>query len=154
MSTTAKKPVRVLGIIGLVAGLAMIVVGGATWGVVTSQLNDQRITVSADAPFLAGTTVNNPLSAYAQAQIIEEHTMKITSGKTYAELDREDPLRTTAQQGAFLRASLFTSVIAYGVAALVIGMGVLVAGNGYALTRIATGAKVDAKVEENTLATV
>ncbi|QAY62759.1 aromatic ring-opening dioxygenase LigA [Xylanimonas allomyrinae] len=141
MSTT-HKPVRILGIVGLVAGLAMIVIGGATWGVVSAQLDDQRITVAADASFMAGTAVNNPLSAFAQAQVIDKHTLDITGGKTFAELDREDPLRATAQQGAFLRASLFTSVIAYGVAALVMGLGVLVAGNGYALTRIAAGAKV------------
>ncbi|ACZ30676.1 hypothetical protein Xcel_1653 [Xylanimonas cellulosilytica DSM 15894] len=139
MSTTA-KPVRLLGVLGLVAGLLMVVVGGATWGVVSSQLAEQRITVSENAPFLAGTTVDNPLAAFAQAEAIDKDSQNITGGKTYAELDREDPVRSTAQAAAFLRASLFTSVIAYGVAALVIGLGVLVAGNGYALTRIAAGA--------------
>ncbi|ACZ30675.1 hypothetical protein Xcel_1652 [Xylanimonas cellulosilytica DSM 15894] len=142
MSTTAAKPVRVLGVVGLVAGLLMVVIGGATWGIVSSQLADQRITVAEDASFMAGTTVNNPLSAFAQAQVIDEHTLNITGGKTFSELDREDPVRATAQQGAFLRASLFTSVVAYGVAALVMGLGVLVAGNGYALTRIAAGSTV------------
>lgn len=64
----------------------MILIGGATWGIVSSQLSDQRITVAEDASFVV--------------------------------------------------------VIAYGVAALVIGLGVLVAGNGYALTRIAAGSTV------------
>ncbi|ACZ30677.1 hypothetical protein Xcel_1654 [Xylanimonas cellulosilytica DSM 15894] len=140
MSTTTRRPVRTMGIIGLVAGLFMIVAGGATWGIVTSNLSSQNITVTSNAPFLAGTQVNNPFSAFAQAAGIEASTLNMTDGRSFADLDREDPLREVAQQGAFLQASLFTSVVAYGVAALVMGMGVLVAGNGYALTRIAAGA--------------
>ncbi|WP_425953507.1 aromatic ring-opening dioxygenase LigA [Xylanimonas sp. McL0601] len=150
MSTTTKRPVRMFGIIGLVTGLFMIVAGGATWGVVTSQLSSQNITVTSNAPFLAGTTVNNPFSAFAQAAGIEASTNEMTGGRSFADLDRDDPLREVAQQGAFLQASLFTSVIAYGVAALVIGTGALVAGNGYALTRIAAGTSV----REEELATV
>ncbi|MCX6415009.1 MAG: aromatic ring-opening dioxygenase LigA, partial [Actinobacteria bacterium] len=54
-------------------------------------------------------------------------------GKTYAELDREDPLRQTAMTGSFLRASLFTSVVAFGVSALVVGLGALFILVGFAL---------------------
>jgi hypothetical protein len=43
----------------------------------------------------------------------------------YAELDREDPKRQTAQTASFLQASLFTSVVAFGVAAMAIAIGVL-----------------------------
>jgi len=43
----------------------------------------------------------------------------------YAELDREDPKRQTAQTASFLQASLFTSVVAFGVAAMAIVVGVL-----------------------------
>ena len=53
------------------------------------------------------------------------HALEATGGKTYAELDREDPLRAVAQSASFLRASLFTSVVAFGVAAFAMGMGVL-----------------------------
>ncbi len=41
------------------------------------------------------------------------------------QLDREDPLRAVAQSASFLRASLFTSVVAFGVAAFAMGIGVL-----------------------------
>ena len=37
--------------------------------------------------------------------------------------------------GSFLRASLFTSVVAFGVAALVMGLGVVFGMVGYAITR-------------------
>jgi len=40
--------------------------------------------------------------------------------------------------GSFLRASLFTSVVAYGVAALVIGLGVLFGLFGHALRSLST----------------
>jgi hypothetical protein len=57
--------------------------------------------------------------------MIQTHALDATNGKTYAELDREDPLRTVAMNGSFLRASLFTSVVSFGVAALAAGVGVM-----------------------------
>jgi hypothetical protein len=51
--------------------------------------------------------------------------LEITEGLTYAELDRDDPVRQTAMNSAFLQASLFTSVLAFGVSAMASGMGVL-----------------------------
>ena len=44
---------------------------------------------------------------------------------TYAELDRDDPTRETVMDASFLRASLFTSVVAFGVATLIAGLGVM-----------------------------
>ena len=55
---------------------------------------------------------------------------------TYAELDRDDPVRSTIAETAFLRASLFTSVIAFGVAGLTAGLGVLFVVVGTALRRL------------------
>jgi hypothetical protein len=109
-------------IIGLV-GVVMIVAGVITWIVVTDQLSAENITVSEDADMLAGDAVNGPFSAYAQAEVINEHALEATGGKTYAELDQDDPIRTTAMQASFLRASLFTSVVAYGVALMAVGLG-------------------------------
>jgi len=48
-----------------------------------------------------------------------------TRSLTYAELDREDPLRAVAMNASFLRASLFTSVVAFGVAGMAMLIGVL-----------------------------
>lgn len=149
MSTVpATRPVKVIGVIGLIAGLLMIGVGAATWGVVSAQLSEQDITVSDNAPFAAGTRVDDPLAALAQAEAINEDAMQATGGKTYAELDRDDPVRATAQTASFLRASLFTSVIAFGVALLVFGLGVILAINGFALTRVARAHRSEALVAE------
>lgn len=136
------KGVKVVGIVAMVVGLLMIVAGGVTWGLVSSQLSDEHITVSEDAAHFAGKTVNGPLDAYYQADIIKHHSLEATGGKTYAELDREDPLRATAMNGSFLRASLFTSVVAFGVAAFAMGMGVITVLFGWAFTAVA-GAKVE-----------
>jgi len=46
-------------------------------------------------------------------------------GSTYAELDREDPVRATVMNGSFLRASLFTSVVSFGIAAMAMGLGIV-----------------------------
>lgn len=92
----------------LIAGAVMIVAGAATWITVQTSLADERITVSDDSPRFAGDPVDGPLTAYQEAQMIEQHYLESTGGKTYAELDREDPLRQTAMTASFLRASLFT----------------------------------------------
>jgi hypothetical protein len=57
--------------------------------------------------------------------VIDKHTLETTGGLTYAELDREDPLRQVAMTSAFLQSSLFTSVVSFGVAGMAILMGIV-----------------------------
>jgi hypothetical protein len=124
-SGSSSRVARYIAIFTMVAGAIMIVSGAATWVMVQSSLADERITVSEDSPRFAGDPVDGPLTAYQEAQMIEQHYLESTEGKTYAELDREDPLRQTAMTASFLRASLFTSVVAFGVAAMAAGVGVV-----------------------------
>jgi len=112
-------------ITSVVLGVVMILAGLGTWIIVSNTLADQNITVADDADCLAGDEVNGPFSAYCQAQIIQEHTLESTGGMTYAELDGEDPLREVAMNSAFLQSSLFTSVVAFGVAGMAILMGLV-----------------------------
>lgn len=166
-TTTGSKPVKLIGLIMVIAGLFMVVAGGVTWGLVTSQLKDANIVVAAvteKAPGdLAGKPVAGPFTAYAQASAINFHTLALTNNRTYAQLGADakalkaklatagankaeiakDPgvialadARTTAMNGSFLRASLFTSVISFGVAALVIGLGFLFGLLGFALVKV------------------
>lgn len=151
----SRKPVKLVGILSIIAGVIMVVAGAVTWGVVSSQLKAENITVPSDASFLAGKRVQGPFTAYAQAEIINHHAMTASDGKTYAELgtlateakEKGDTdlaakltaTRTTVMNASFLRASLFTSVVAYGVAALVIGLGVLSGLIGWALTIVGKG---------------
>ena len=115
---------RVYAIIVLVLGAVFIVAGVVTWFVVRDQLANEKITVSKDADFLAGKPVKGPFTAYAQAEVINKHALEATGGKTYSELSQDDPLRQTAMSASFLRASLFTSVVAFGVALMAVGLGV------------------------------
>ena len=109
----------------IVFGIVLVLGALGTWVMVSSTLSSQRITVADDAPCLAGARVRGPLSAFCQARIIEQHTLDITGGLTYAELDRDDPRRETAMNSSFLQASLFTSVLAFGVAGLAALAGVM-----------------------------
>jgi hypothetical protein len=115
---------KAASIAAIVFGVLLIVGAGTTWFVVSDTLRAQNITVSEDG-CLDGRTVAGPFTAYCQAKVIDAHTLDITGGLTYAELDRDDPLRQTAMNSAFLQASLFTSVLAFGVSVMAAGMGVL-----------------------------
>jgi hypothetical protein len=103
---------------------------------VQNQLADENITVSEDAARFAGEKVDGPLTAYAQAEVIEKHALEASGGKTYAELGRDDPARATVMNASFLRASLFTSIVSFGVAAFAAGMGILIGLVGWALMSI------------------
>lgn len=124
---------KTAAITAIVVGVVMAIAGIITWVVVSTTLADQKITVAEDANCAAGDGVNGPISAYCQADIIDQHTLDITGGKTYAELERDDPNRAVAMDSAFLQASLFTSVVAFGVSAMAVVLGVVLTLIGLAL---------------------
>ena len=85
----------------------------------------------------AGQDVAGPFTAYAQADVIAKHAEEMAEGKTYAELDQDDPVRASVMDASFLRASLYTSVVAFGVAALATVLGLILVLVGWALMRVA-----------------
>jgi hypothetical protein len=127
-----------ISIVVMVIGAVMVIAGAVTYAQVSSTLADEQIVVSDDASCQAGNAVNGPYAAYCQAQIIAHHALEATGGKTYAQLDREDPLRDVAMNGSFLRASLFTSVVAFGVAAMAMGVGIVFILIGVAVLNLAS----------------
>ena len=170
-SPSTNKPIKLIGLITIVAGIIMVVAGAVTWSLVTTQLKAENITVAAvseTAPgSLAGKPVAGPFTAYAQASAINQHALKEANGRTYAQLGADAKTlkaklaaggaspeaiakdagvvaladsRTNSMTGSFLRASLFTSVISFGVAALAIGLGVLFALLGFALIKVSAPA--------------
>jgi hypothetical protein len=132
-STTS---LRVLAWIVLAAGVVLIAAGAVTWLIVRDQLSDEQIVVSDDAAHFAGKDVEGPFTAYSQADAIKHHALEASGGKTYAELPQDDPTRQTVMTASFLRASLFTSVVSFGVAAFAAGVGVLMILIGLALLRV------------------
>ncbi|MEZ0448747.1 aromatic ring-opening dioxygenase LigA [Cellulomonas sp. ICMP 17802] len=174
--------VRVAGLLAIIAGAVFLVAGGVTWGAVSSNLKAEKITVSPDAAHFGGALVDTPWEAFAQADIIKHHALTATGGQTYAEVSGQakalgdkltadgvsaadqakDPdlaklngLKAVVMNGSFLRASLFTSVVAFGVAALVMGIGVVFGLIGFALRRVAPAtepiAQIAAPADENVL---
>lgn len=117
------RTTRLMGTLLAILGLVFVIAGAGTYVMVSQELSRANVTVADDADFLAGDKVDGPFSAYSQAQIIDKHALDSTGGKTYAELDREDPLRNVAMNASFLRSSLFTSVVAFGVATMAMGVG-------------------------------
>ena len=172
MSTTLSErtgTARVLALITLIFGVVFVIAGGVTWGAVSSNLADEKITVSPDASAFGGQTVNSPWTAFSQAMIIRHHSLTASGDKTYAEVSTElmakqadlkaagksadeiakdadvvklTGIRTTVMTGSFLRASLFTSVIAFGVALFAVGVGVVFALIGWTLMKVTRPAAV------------
>lgn len=125
-ATTAPRTAgraRLLGTLLVALGVLMIVGGIGAWGGVAQGLGAENAVVSDDAPAFAGAVVDTPWEAWSQAEAIEGHLADMTGGATYAEMDQDDPMRPTVATGTFLRASLMTSVIAFGVALAVVGVG-------------------------------
>jgi len=139
IQTPAKKLglVKAAGIFGIVMGALFIIVGIVAWVLVTNQLIAENITIPDDAAAFQGQQVTGPLTAYVQADIINHHALEASGGQTYAELDQDDPVRATVMNASFLRASLFTSVVAYGVSLFAAGVGVVLIAFGWALHRLA-----------------
>ena len=168
-----KNPVKLIGLFIIVAGAFMLVAGGVTWNLVSTQLKAENITVAAVTPEnpgkLAGDQVAGPFTAYAQANAINHHALDGANGRTYAQIGDDGKVikakltaggmsaadiktnvdvvanattRTSTMNGSFLRASLFTSVISFGVAALVMGLGLLFALLGIALLKVPTATAV------------
>jgi hypothetical protein len=129
--------VKAAGVIGIIIGAMLIVVGTIAWIGVTSQLTAENITIPDDAAAFQGQQVTGPVTAYVQAEVINKHALEASGGKTYAELEQDDPVRATVMQASFLRASLFTSVVAYGVALFAAGVGVVCILFGWAIIRLA-----------------
>ncbi len=129
--------VKAAGILGIIGGILLILVAVIAWIGVTNQLMAENITIPDDAAAFQGQQVTGPFTAFVQADVINKHALEASGGKTYAELAQDDPVRETVMQASFLRASLFTSVVAYGVALFAAGMGVLAILFGWAIHRLA-----------------
>ena len=141
-ATRGLRGVAAIGLLLIIFGAILAAAGVVTWFAVANELSAEQITVSEDADRFAGAHVDTPWEAYSEAEVIQKHAMETSGGKTYAELDREDPKRATVMNASFLRASLFTSVVAFGVALMAAALGVGFILAGWAFRRVARRAAV------------
>ena len=159
------KSARIAGLVSFIAGVVMLVSGAFAWGITSTQLASENITVAADAPAFAGSKVTGPLTAFYQAEAVKQHTRAASNGLTYAVLvakvqeakdagdtDAAEQLqatRTMVETGNFVRTSLLTSVMAFGVSALVMGAGLLFSCLGWGLYRLSAVHAQDAEPQED-----
>lgn len=113
----------VLGFVFIGGGIFMMTEGQSAKDEVRDSVVSENIITSADAS-IPNVLVDNAAKARAEADVIGVHYLEITGGKTYADLDRDDPNRETAFRAVQLRTSLNLAVMGFKVADLVIGLGV------------------------------
>ncbi len=131
------RRVRLLGTLLVALGALMILGGAGAWVAVSQGLASERAMVAEDAPAFAGQQISSPWTAFAQTEAIKGHISAMADGETYATMDQDDPMRDTVAQGTFVRGSLLTSVIAFGVALAVVGTGTGFVLGGLGLRRVA-----------------
>ncbi len=112
----------ILGVVFVAGGIYMMTEGQSAKNEVRDAIVAENIITAEDAS-IPSVQVNSAATAKAQADVIEKHYLDITGGKTYSELDRDDPARETAFRAANLRTSLNLAVMGFKVSDLVIGMG-------------------------------
>jgi hypothetical protein len=143
LTTPTATIVRRIGTLTLATGIATAISGILVWLLVTAQLTAERIIVSADSTLfggiLAGRRVTGPLTAYAQAEVINTHARSVSNGLSYAELSPADPVSTTLMSASFLRSSLFTAVVAFGLCVFAFVVGAMLIAHGALLRTVARG---------------
>lgn len=128
---------HLLGTLLVVLGLLMALGGAGTWVAVSAGLASENVVVADTAPAFVGATLDTPWEAWAQTEAIRTDILAATDGRLYADMDREDPMRDMVATGTFLRASLLTSVVAFGVALALVGVGLGFVLGGMGLRRLA-----------------
>jgi hypothetical protein len=126
---------------GIAASIVLIAFGAASLYMgfdgrdqVRGDLAREQI-VGTDDSTIPGQKVDTGKEAEAFAAVIRKHTLEATGGKTYAQMDREDPQRemwvtstalSTALNTAYFAESVATFAIVMGIALLLTGLGFLV----------------------------
>lgn len=148
----------VLGVAFVAAGGYTIYRGFDARDEVRNELVAQNIVTPEDAS-IPNALVDDVATARSMADIIDEHARQSTGGLTYSELGRfmtpdgdpagtndpeqavldgngnpvSNPARTTAFQASALRTSLFSSVMAFEISTLVMGLGLMLVVLGFAV---------------------
>ena len=139
----------ILGLVFVGAGGYTVFRGFDAKDQVRDELIAQNIVTPDDAS-IPGVQVKGPKTAQSMADIIQVHATETTDGRSYSEIGRflavgggdtnnadeavkddagkpvANPVRNTAFQAATLRTSLYTSIMAWNVADLVIGLGLMI----------------------------
>ena len=110
----------------LAIGVGIILVLGGAWAALFTYQNvsQEKIVTPEDAS-IPNTPVRGPLTLKSQADIIREHTLKTTGGKTYAEMSRQDENRPMWVTATTLTTALHLGIITYLFSGLIILFGLI-----------------------------
>lgn len=114
--------VLIVGFGFIVGGIYTVVRGYDARDEVRDALVAEKIVTPEDAAIPNAPVVDH-VTAHAQADIILKHMLTATGGKTYAQMERTDPLRQVAFTASALRTSLYSAALAWHTAELAMGVG-------------------------------
>ena len=117
-----KKLLKVSSALAIIAGIVMVV--GSLWSItfIYKNITQEKIVTPADAS-IPEKPVRGPFTLKAQADIIREHTLKTTDGKTYAEMSREDANRPLWITATTLTTALNLGILTYVLSGLILLFG-------------------------------
>lgn len=123
-TTTMKKLLVVSSVLAAVSGIILVI--GGIWGICFTYTNiaREKIVTPADAS-IPGQQVLGPLTLKSQADIIREHALKTTGGRTYAEMPREDANRNLWVTATTLITALHLGILTYVFSGLIILFGII-----------------------------
>lgn len=83
-----QKLLKITSVLSIIVGIIMVAGGILGITLTYKSIARENIVTPADSS-IPGKPVRGPLTLKAQADIIREHTLKLTGGKTFAEMPRQ-----------------------------------------------------------------
>ena len=119
-----KKLLIVSSVLAISVGIVMV--AGGLWAVLFTYQNiaQEHIVTPGDAS-IPNTPVRGPFTLHSQADIIREHVLKMTGGKTYAEMSRDDEKRPQWVTATTLTTALHLGIITYLFSGLIVLFGLI-----------------------------
>lgn len=131
----ASKLFTVVAILALVVG-GLSALGGIGGIVYTyQQAAVENITTPGDAA-IPDAPVRGPLTMWAQSDIITEHQLDSTDGQHFAEMDREDPNRSSWFDATTLTTALGLGILSYAFSAFAIAVGAVLVAMGLIVLKL------------------
>jgi hypothetical protein len=119
-----KKLLIISSILAMSVGI-ILVLGGA-WAVMFTYQNvSQENIVTPEDASIPNTPVRGPFTLHSEANVIREHTLKLTNGKTYAEMSRQEEDRNLWITATTLTTALHLGIITYLFSGLIILFGLI-----------------------------
>ena len=131
-----KKILKIASILAIIAGIVLIISG--VWGLKFTHKNvtQEKITTTPDSS-LPNRLVSGPMTLKAQADIIRDHTLKVTDGNSKGEpLMAPNTARDLWITATTLTTALNLGIITYAFSGLIILFGLVSIMTGYVFSAL------------------